>query len=196
MFATIRDGVMFVRNDARGLDRLVEAGRRKHGLDDRLDEAGDEEGDADPQRRREDIRKRRIDLVEHVDGRAGDRFDPEHLERGNGDLDDDYREDEDAGRLGEAGPRRGGRGARRNRARVGADRAFGRTDAEPGEEAVDVGGDQHRLGQAPHDSRDDEADEEDDFGGKHMRQEGENLGDQLVDRARGSGRCRGTAGRP
>ena len=65
---------------------------------------------------------------------------------------------------------------------IGAHRAFGRADADAGEQAVDVGGDEHGLDQPPDDPRDDQADEEDQAGADQLRQEGEDLGHQLVDR--------------
>ena len=114
MLATIRDGQAVGGQHAGRQDRLVEAGRRQDRLDDRLEEARGDEGDADPQRRGEDARDRGEDLVEHRRRRAGDRFDPEDLKRGDRDRNDDQRIDEHAGRLGEARPRRARRGARRN----------------------------------------------------------------------------------
>ena len=67
-----------------------------------LRKRGGDEGDADPQRRRENPRDRRENLVEHGDRRPGDGFDPEHLQRGDRNGDDDQRKDEDAGGAGDA----------------------------------------------------------------------------------------------
>ena len=50
------------------------------------------------------------------------------------------------------------------------------------QQAVDVGGDQHSFDQPLDDPRDDQADEEDQAGADQPRQEGEDLGDQFVDR--------------
>ena len=60
MLATIRDGDGAGRQNAGRPDRIVEAGRRKDRLDDRLQEPRGDEGDADPQRRGEDARDRGI----------------------------------------------------------------------------------------------------------------------------------------
>ena len=65
-----------------------------------------------------------------------------------------------------------------------------------GEQAVDVGRDQHGLDQPLDDAGDDQADEEDQAGADQPRQEGEDLGHQLIDGREDLRRCRGTAARP
>ena len=81
------------------------------------------------------------DLVEHRDRRTGDRLDAQHLQRGDRDRDDDQREDEHAGRLGEAGARRARRGPGGTAA--GSVRTVPAVSPMPirGEQAVDVGRD-------------------------------------------------------
>ena len=182
MLATIREGRALGGHHAGRQQGLVEARRRQDRLDDRLEEAGGDEGDADPQRRGDDARDRREDLVEHVDRGVGDRGDAEHLERGNRHGDDDQRIDQHSGGAGEAGAGRSRRGSRGHRTGVGARGPGGVADADPGEQPVDVGGDQHGFDELTQDARDDQADEEDQAGAEQPRQELEDLDGQRVDR--------------
>ena len=64
-----------------------------------------------------------------------------------------------------------------------AHRAFGRTDADPREETVNVGGNQHRFHKPLDDPRDDQAEEENQPRSQEMRKEGEDFRNKLVDRS-------------
>ena len=134
-----------------------------------------------------------------VGRRAGDRLDPEDLERGDRDRDDDQREDEYAGsRVGEAGAAsRPARAPGGTASGDGADGAVRSTPIPmPGEQAVDIGRDQHRLDQSADDPRDDQADEEDQPRAEQPRQEGEDLGHQLIDRREDLADAEEAAARP
>ena len=61
-------------------------------------------------------------------------------------------------------------------------RADRRADPDPAQQPFDIGRDQHGFDQPADDPRDDQADEEDQPGADQPRQEGEDLGHQLVDR--------------
>ena len=65
-----------------------------------------------------------------------------------------------------------------------------------GQQPVDIGRDQHRFDQLLDDPRQDQADEEDEAGADQVRQEGENLGHQLVDRREDLANPEETAARP